>query len=293
MSMAPSRAGGLAIVLVATLLWSSVGLFVRMAALDAWSVVLWRGVFAILALAPFWLIATRNKTAALRRTLSKAGLVAVVLAVIGNIGTIGSLSLTSVATVMTVYATLPFITAAIAFFALGEPMDWRFGAAAALATAGIAITAGAAISVHDLGGIAVALIMTASWAGLLVQTKKHPSLDLTLISLLSALAGALVALPMVPFSLPAPQGFLACALLGVLTSGLANVLTLVGGRSIRSGEAGFLLLLDVVLGPLWVWLAFGEEVGLSVLLGGALVVAAVAGYLISGTSRRIADCPTG
>jgi len=291
MSIARTRSAGLAIVLVATLLWSTVGLFVRMAGLDAWSIVLWRSIFAVLALGPFWLMATRNRAAALRMALSGAGLLAIALAVAGNVGTIVALRLTSVATVMTVYAALPFLTAGIAFFALREPMNWRFGAAAAMAAAGIAITAGGAISAHDLSGIVVALLMTVCWAGLLVQAKRHPSLDLTLISLLSAAGGALVALPMVPPGLPAPQALLACALLGILASGLANVLTLVGGRFIRSGEAGFLLLLDVVLGPLWVWLAFGEEVAPPVLAGGALVVAAVAGYLVSSTSRRTADCP--
>ncbi|SCW77231.1 DMT family transporter [Ancylobacter rudongensis] len=291
-SIVTPRSTGLAVVLVSTLLWSLVGLFVRMADADLWSIIVWRSVFAALALGPFWLLATGNKAEALRATFSKPGMITIGLAVSGNIAYIAAVQLTSVATVMTVYATLPFITAALGFLLLAEPLNRRFGAAAALATLGIVITSGAAMAMSDAAGIAVSLVMTLSWAGLLVQAKKHPALDLTLISVLSALGAALVALPLLPAGLPSLHMLWVCALLGVLTSGLANVLTLMGGRHIRSGETGLLLLLDVVLSPLWVWLAFDERVDPATLFGGALVVIAVAGYLFADMMpRRAVRCP--
>lgn len=291
MSIISPRSAGLVVVLVSTVLWSLVALFVRMADIDSWSIVLWRSVFAALALGPFWLLATRGKAKALRTTFSKAGLVTVGVAVAGNITYIGALQLTSVATVMTIYAALPFVTGALGFLLLREKLTRRFGVAAALASLGIAITAGAAMTAGDAAGIVVSLLMTLSWAGLLVQAKRYPELDLTLISLVSAVGAALIALPLVPAGLPPLHALWVCALLGALTSGLANVMTLMGGRHIGSGEAGLLMLLDVALSPLWVWLAFDERVGAPALFGGALVVAAVAGYLIADTPRRAATCP--
>ncbi|WP_371345100.1 DMT family transporter [Ancylobacter sp. IITR112] len=285
------RAAGLAVVLFSTLLWSLVGLFVRMADLDAWTIILWRSVFAALALAPIWLLATRNKAQALGRMGSRGGLVAIGLAVAGNVGYIAALQLTSVAAVMTVYATLPFVTGLLGLWLLGERLSRRFGAAALTATIGIAITAGAAMSAGDAAGMAVAGLMTLSWGGLLVQAKKHPGLDLTLISLVSAVIAAVIALPLATPGLPPAFSLWACALLGVLTSGLANVLTLMGGRHIRSGETGLLLLLDVALSPLWVWLAYDERVGPPALFGGGLVVVAVAVYLFADARRRPAPCP--
>ncbi|MPT24856.1 MAG: DMT family transporter [Starkeya sp.] len=285
------RALGLGVVLFSTLLWSLVGLFVRMADLDAWTIILWRSVFAALALAPFWLLATRNKGRALRDMIAPAGLVAIGLAVSGNVGYIAALQLTSVATVMTVYATLPFVTGLLGLWLLREKLSRRFGAAALVAAIGIAITAGAALSAGDAAGMVVAALMTLSWGGLLVQAKKHPGLDLTLISLISALIAAVIALPLATPGLPPVASLWACALLGVLTSGLANVLTLMGGRHIRSGETGLLLLLDVALSPLWVWLVFDERVGAPALLGGGLVVAAVAVYLFADARRRTLACP--
>lgn len=285
------RALGLGVVLFSTLLWSLVGLFVRMTDLDAWTIILWRSVFAALALTPCWLLATRERARALREIVAPAGLVAIGLAVGGNVGYIAALQLTSVATVMTVYATLPFVTGLLGLWLLRERLSRRFGAAALVAMTGIAITAGAALSAGDAAGMVVAALMTLSWGGLLVQAKKHPGLDLTLISLVSAVIAAVIAFPLATPGLPPAASLWACALLGTLTSGLANVLTLMGGRHIRSGETGLLLLLDVALSPLWVWLAFDERVGAPALLGGGLVVAAVAVYLFADARRRTLACP--
>jgi drug/metabolite transporter (DMT)-like permease len=43
---------------------------------------------------------------------------------------------------------------------------------------------------------------------------------------------------------------------------------------------------EVVLGPLWVWLALGETAGLWTLVGGAVLMAAIAGNALSGLRRK-------
>lgn len=285
-SILHSRAGGFALLLVGTVLWSTVGYFVRLANLDSWSVVLWRSLFAALALLPFWLLTGRDRGAALRRVFSPLGLFVVLLGVGGNVTYIAALQLTTVATVMTVGAVMPFVAAALAYLAMREPLTRRFAGAAALASLGVVITAGAGMSARDMAGIGMTLLMVLCWSGVMVLVRKHQGFDLTLVSLVSAVAAALVALPMVPAGLPSSDALMACAMLGLLTTALANVLTLMGGRFIRSGEAGLLMLLDVVLSPLWVWLAFGERVGPAELIGGALVIVAVGFYLVTDKPRQ-------
>ena len=48
-----------------------------------------------------------------------------------------------------------------------------------------------------------------------------------------------------------------------------------GAKHIPAAEAGLISMLDVVLGPLWVFLAFGERPGRSAIIGGALVLGAL------------------
>ena len=45
-----------------------------------------------------------------------------------------------------------------------------------------------------------------------------------------------------------------------------------------------LSLLEVVLGPLWVWLALREQPGTATLVGGAIVIGAV---IVQATARRV------
>ena len=61
---------------------------------------------------------------------------------------------------------------------------------------------------------------------------------------------------------------------GLTTIGLAFVLFMEGAKRIPSAEAGLISLLDVVLGPVWVFLAFGENPGAMTVLGGAIVLGA-------------------
>jgi drug/metabolite transporter (DMT)-like permease len=45
-----------------------------------------------------------------------------------------------------------------------------------------------------------------------------------------------------------------------------------GPRYIPASEVGLLLLLESILGPVWVWLVLGEQPGNSTLLGGVIVI---------------------
>ena len=49
----------------------------------------------------------------------------------------------------------------------------------------------------------------------------------------------------------------------------------VGARLIPAAQVGLITLLEVVLGPLWVWLALDERPSALTLVGGAIVIAAI------------------
>jgi drug/metabolite transporter (DMT)-like permease len=57
--------------------------------------------------------------------------------------------------------------------------------------------------------------------------------------------------------------------------GLGLALLTVGARLIPPAEVAVISLLEVVLGPLWVWLAYGERPTTATLAGGIVVVVAV------------------
>jgi len=64
--------------------------------------------------------------------------------------------------------------------------------------------------------------------------------------------------------------------LGVGQIGLGLAFLTLGARLIPAAEVALLSLLEVVLGPLWVWLAQSERPPATTIAGGLVVVAAVA-----------------
>ena len=77
-----------------------------------------------------------------------------------------------------------------------------------------------------------------------------------------------------------------CAVMGVVQVGLGLILFTAGSRYLPAAELTLLSLTEVVLGPIWVWLGVGEIPSLLTVIGGAVVLGAVAAQAIYSVRRR-------
>jgi drug/metabolite transporter (DMT)-like permease len=94
----------------------------------------------------------------------------------------------------------------------------------------------------------------------------------------TCLAQVLLVVAFVPLAdLGALRGddVLALGALGTGQIGLGLAFLTIGARLIPAAQVALISLLEVVLGPLWVWLSVGERPTAATLAGGAVVVAAV------------------
>ena len=273
------RLYGVLLVGASTVLWSTAGFFVRLIDLDLWTIVAWRSLFAFVSLLVAALLLVGRKAFCFRRSIGWPGLVYIPIAAMSMITYIAALRLTAVATVMTIYATVPFLAAGIAYLLMRERVDRHVMVASGVGFLGVLVMAGFATRPADIAGNAMALLMTASFAATVVMARRWPALDLTMVTALAtALCGALC-FTLASSVLPSPSQLALLFLFSLATQSLSYVLFLVGGRHIPSAEAGLVALLDVVLGPLWVWLAFAERPSTAALIGGALTMSAVLLYL--------------
>ena len=81
-----------------------------------------------------------------------------------------------------------------------------------------------------------------------------------------------------PFAHPSqvgPRDLVLLIALGAFQMGLGLLLFTVGARLIPASEVAMITLLEVVLGPLWVWVFLSEKPDTATLVGGAIVIAAV------------------
>jgi drug/metabolite transporter (DMT)-like permease len=92
------------------------------------------------------------------------------------------------------------------------------------------------------------------------------------------LSQVLVILVTAPFSHPGAgtgRDLLLLALLGVGQMGLGLAFVTMGARLLPAAEVALITLLEVVLGPLWVWISISEQPAATAIVGGCVVVAAV------------------
>ncbi len=282
------RRDGLVLVTAAAFLWSLAGLFVRLIDLPVWDLILWRSAFAGLALLA---IAILRPARGMR--FGWTGLGASVLAAVTMAAYAASLTLTSVANVLVVYATLPFAAAGLAWWLLGERASRRMLIASAASLTGVLMVAGRSARLDDAAGNGFAVLMTVAFAGLLIVARRFERVDLVRVNAVAALLCVLVALPLSSGAVPGTTALALLAALGILTTALSFLLFLMGSRHIPSTEAALIGLLDVVLGPLWVWIVVSEDPGPGALLGGAIVLAAVVWYLTPQLGRGATGGPPG
>ncbi|MBV1705426.1 MAG: hypothetical protein KGQ28_11535, partial [Hyphomicrobiales bacterium] len=195
---------------------------------------------------------------------------------------VGGLVLTELARFMIVYATLPFVSGAFAWGLYGERPTGRAMSAALVALVGIAVMmAGPGGGAHWLGD-ALSAVSTIGFAGLLVAARHRAGTPMSLVNGL----GALLCVPLgLAFARPVGLGAWQAGMIawfGASTLYLAFRLYMTGVRDVPAAEASVVSAADSALGPLWVFLVFGETPSRATLEGGAIVMAAVLWQLIGG-----------
>jgi len=74
--------------------------------------------------------------------------------------------------------------------------------------------------------------------------------------------------------------------MGMFQVGAGLILYTLGSRTLPAAELALLSLAEVLLGPLWVWMFLGETATANTLIGGAVLLVAIAGNALSGKRRK-------
>jgi len=270
-----ARRRGVALVLAATLLWSLAGVFARLLGhLDVWTVLGWRALLGSASISVVGLIEWRRGRLDYPFAFGRLSPVVALLAMVAISAYTASVMTTTIADVMIIYATLPFVAAAIGYAVNREPVSQRTLIASSAALAGIAVMVASGLGSGRLLGQALSALMTISFAAMVVLQRRRPGASMIAVNAIGALGSGLFGLLNSPHP---PVGLYDLAVLlvfGFTTIGLAFVLFMEGAKFVPSAEAGLISLLDVVLGPIWVFLVFGENPGAPTLVGGAVVLGA-------------------
>ena len=169
---------------------------------------------------------------------------------------------------------------------LGESLRARTVIAMAVAIVGVAVMLGGP-GRPSLIGESLAFLSASGFAVALVLTRRRRDISMGPATCLSQL---IVLAATAPFAHPGAVGSGDLALLVLLGScqiGLGLMLLTVGARLIPAAEVALISLLEIVLGPLWVWIALSEEPSQATLAGGAVLLGAVAIHTVADFSPQL------
>lgn len=270
-----SHRRGQAFIALAAVAWSTAGVLQRELTVGAVTQVAGRACFAVIALFVFVAISERRGTLRAFRAMGRAELAVAVLTAIASSAFIVALNHTTVADVLFMQALAPIAAALIAWIGLKERVSRRTAVSMVVALAGVALMVGGPGGSEGVG-LALSVLMTLCFAFTVVITRHRRDISMAPAICLSQV---LVVLCVAPFAEPgsvSAHDLALLAALGIGQIGLGLAFLTMGARLIPAAEVALIGLLEVILGPLLVWLAYTERPSTTTLIGGAIVVTAVA-----------------
>ena len=272
--------------LAATLMWSIAGVVTRhLDSARSFEVTFWRSAFTVPALLVLLIGLRGGRT--LWRSLREGGrtlwLSALCWAVMFTAFML-AITLTTVANVLVTMAIAPLLTALMARLVLGHRLAARTWGAIVVAGIGIAWMYAREVSTADarqlLGtGVALGVPLAAAVNWTVIQhSRSRANVDLLPAVLIGALMSAIATLPLaLPFAASTHDlGLL--ALLGVVQLAIPCLMAVAAARHLSAPEASLLSLLEVVFGVAWAWLGANEAPASHVLIGGVMVLGALAAH---------------
>jgi drug/metabolite transporter (DMT)-like permease len=261
-------------VALAAIAWSTAGILQRELSVDIPTQLAGRAFFAVVGLLAYIAVAERGTLARAFRAVGRAGLAIAGLMATSSGSFIIALNHSSVANILFMQALAP-VLAAVLGMAVGETVVRRTWVAMAIAIAGVAVMVGGPSRPSGLG-LGLSLLMTTSFAATLVITRHKRDVSMAPATCLSQVIVLLIAAPLASPGSASGRDTALMVALGVGQIGLGLVFLTIGGRLIPAAEVALITLLEVVLGPLWVWIFLSEQPGVATLVGGAIVLGAVA-----------------
>jgi DME family drug/metabolite transporter len=286
-----SYVSGVILVLMAGVFWSTMGVGIRLIEeANVWQILFYRSI--ALATFLFFIITFRSgyKPFTAIRSAGIAGVIGGVGLVFAFSGGIYAIQTTTVANAMFLFAAAPFLAAIFGWVILRESVRKATWIAMVFAIIGIAIMVIHGFAAGRMVGNLSALVSALGFAVFSIALrwgKLEDMLPAVFLAGIFAIITSAIVCEVGGYGFALPRDEIAIALsMGYLQVGLGLVVYTIGSQVVPAAELTLLSMTEVLLGPLWVWLLMDETVSFFTLLGGIVLMLAIAGNALSGLRRK-------
>ncbi len=264
---------GLLLTFSAVLILSPDALLVRLIHCDIWTLLFWRGLLVGVVMSLFLAVRYRFRFWHSFRAIGRIGLLSALVVAGGSLLFVSSLKQTATANTLIILAATPLFSSLFSRIFLNDKIALRTWLAIVCCFAGILLIFSGSIQNGLFIGDLLALGATVMWAANLVVLRRGKAVNMIPASVL----GNLLLVPIVllfgaqPLAVPTVDiGYL--LLLGGAVLPISFAMITLGPRYLPAPEVSLILLVETILGPIWVWMALDEIPANSTLLAGILIV---------------------
>ena len=285
----PGYLRGMLLVMLAGGFWSLGGILIRhVEAASEWQILFLRSASMVVTLTLFLALRYRGNLVTPFRRIGLPGVGGGMCLGVAFAAFVFAMVHTTIANAVFILSAAPLLTALLALLILRERVRGATWIAMAAALIGIGIMVSGGIAAGVLFGNLMSLCAMIGVSFFAVALRSRQTTDMLPTVIVAGLTGSAFGAVMTVDWAISLQDFLICCAMGVVQISFGMMVFTKGARTVPAAELALLSLTEVILAPIWVWFGFGEVPRMETLLGGAVVLAALAGRALSGLRRRVA-----
>ncbi len=264
---------GILLTFVAVLILSPDALLVRLIHCDVWTLLFWRCLLTAIVMSLFLLVHYRGRFFHSFYATGRTGLLLALTITVGPLLFVNSLKQTTAANALLILAATPIFSSLFSWLFLREAVPLRTKIAIFTCFGGVLLIFSGSLGNGLLFGDLLALGATIMWGSNVVIIRSGKKVNMIPANVLGNLMVVLVVLVIgaEPLAVTSEEAGLLLLLGGFILPVSFAMITL-SPRYLEAPEVSLILLMETVLGPIWVWLVLGEVPGSRTLVAGVLIL---------------------
>ena len=251
-------------------------LFIRLANVDTWSLVFYRGIIPFFTVLIGMLIIYKYDFFKMLFTSGHHGLIYIVTFSITNIAFVVSIQNTNVANTLVMIAMAPMLSAILGAFFLKEMPDGKTWVAIGITFIAAVYIFYDSLQLGSIFGDLLGLLCALGLAVGAVTIRSAKNKNLVPAAVVGKLVVAIFAIFFIETYALLDKDLLIVPLMCVMCVAIPFVLVTIAPRFIPAEEVNLFFLLETIIGPFWVWMVIKEQPSLETIQGGIIIILTIA-----------------
>ena len=251
-------------------------LFIRLASVDTWSLVFYRGMIPFITVFIGMLLIYKLNFFSMLFNSGYHGIIYILTFSVTNITFVVSIQNTNVANTLVMIAMAPMLSAILGAIFLKEPPDKKTWIAIGITFFAAVYIFYDSLQLGNIFGDILGLITALGLAVGAVTIRSAKKKNLVPAAVVGKMFVAIFAIFFVESYVLAEKDLIIVPLMCLMCVAVPFVLVTIAPRFIPAEEVNLFFLLETIIGPLWVWMIIKEQPSIETIQGGLVIIITIA-----------------